>query len=309
MEIVNNISPTNVAVSNNKQALKTQSHLLNEPIQDSAEFSTKKRNKQSTAKWVFGGITALAGILIALRAHKNIKAKNIPATSPKVEEALPQIDVKLSKQMDEQKQQMSESIEKAEQILEEQQATTKQTIEDCQKMNEKFKKDIEKTQEELHKVKEKNKELDDLLEEMKKTKERNQKFWDDFNKNWEKSQEESKKNWEKWWEEEHKNWENFYNKAGHGAADINAQNRAQSGINIFNTFGKDTNGNTFEEIKNLGKIEDLTEEVLKRAHWKIVKKYYPIINTGTEAQKAEATEIMQQINPACDDIRAYLKSK
>lgn len=158
--------------------------------------------------------------------------------------------------------------------------------------NEKIEKKLKKNYEWMEKEK----------ENLRKMKEEFKKFYDDINDAWEKS--EARR--EKYWKDFHSE---FSGSNINNVSLIKLKNEAEQGLGVFRKFGKDSTGNVFDEISALDSVEGITVDKLKKAHWKLSKKYFPAINTGTEKEKIEATEIMKQINPANDNIRAYIEIK
>lgn len=122
-----------------------------------------------------------------------------------------------------------------------------------------------------------------------------------------------KEEWEKADARREKYWKEFQSKNFNMNIDIKdmikLRGGAEQGLNIFRKLGKDSSGKAFEEIAVLGSVDNISADKLKKAHWKLSKKYGPILNTGSEKEKAEATMIMQQINPANDNIRMYIEIK
>ena len=137
-------------------------------------------------------------------------------------------------------------------------------------------------------------------ENLRKMKEEFKKFYDDINDAWEKSEARREKYWKHFDSE-------FSGSNINNVSLIKLKNEAEQGLGVFRKFGKDSTGNVFDEISALDSVEGMTVDKLKKAHWKLSKKYFPVINTGTEKEKIEATEIMKQINPANDNIRAYIE--
>lgn len=182
----------------------------------------------------------------------------------------------------------------------------KKTLEDVIKVNEEVKKKTaeeelfnEKIEKDLKKI---NEWIKEEKENLKRMDEEFNKFYDDAQDAWEKSQ--AKR--EQYWQEFHSK---YFNNDIDGSLIEKFKNKAKHGLEIFRSFGKDPVGKTFDEVSILDSTDGITTETLKKAHWKLYKKYGPILNTGTEEEKIEATRIMQQINSANDDIRAYIEIK
>lgn len=301
---------------NNDKPTKNQGYLLNKPIEDTLSFGEKnadKPKKNTTLKWVLGIAAAGLGAVLAFKFHKNARAKDamesnqLETTLNEAKEESKKLDAKLKKRHEENE----EYLNKLRKDTIKSKENAKKAEENARKAEEEAKiieKISQKQTEEIHekilKIKEETKKI---REDFEAQKEANKKFWEDLNNSWKKSEEESKKSWEKFWEDMNNNWKNFNFKGDIPKTAM--KNKAQSAVEVFKNFGKGADGEVFNEIKSLGEVEKITEESLKKAHWKMFKKYGPMMNAGTEKEKAEATEIMQKINPACDDIKAYLKSK
>ena len=313
-----NTNITNIKTDNknNDTSTKSQSHLLHQPIEDTVSFGEEKANKpkkNNTLKWVLGIAAAGLGTVLAFKFHKNVRAKEameshqLDMALNEAEEAVKKLNEEIKKQ-DEEFKKIYEGSKQLEEKADIEHDKLIKNIDNTQKEYLKKQEIIKKQDEEIKKLDEEfrrlSKELDEQLE---KEKEANKKFWEEINNSWKKSEEESKKSWEKFWEDMNNNWKNFNFKGDIPKTAM--KNKAQSAVEVFKNFGKGADGEVFNEIKSLGEVENITEESLKKAHWKMFKKYGPMMNAGTEKEKAEATEIMQKINPACDDIKAYLKSK
>lgn len=312
MDKVSNIS-NNINIQNdNKKNVKINKHLLNEPIQDKVELTNKKKpqeNKHKVLKWVLGGAVVILLGIIAKKVNSSIQRKiamEAGKDDAKVAgEATAQEIEKIKKESAEKVKQIEEEykpiIQKTKDDAERTKKETDKSIKKSEELQEEAKKDLKRTKEQLNYEKIENaRKIKEYKEDLKRQEEEFKKFVEEMKHKIREMNENSEKFWNEY-------WDNFDASFILNSKDSKA--KAQNAIKIFKTFGKDSNGEMFEEIKNLNKAEDLTQEIVKKIQWKLFKKYGPLINTGTEAEVMSATKIMQQINPACDDVRAYIKSK
>lgn len=294
---------------------KTSEVMVDQPNKDSVELSTKSnKNKHTVLKWIIGGTTMLVAGIIAIRFHNK---KIIKSANKDSNELKQKADAELKKELERIKQ---EGEKKAKAIKEEYasknkkiQESAKKTLEQAEeaKKQAEIMRDIsEKTTKEIEikivQTKEHIKQIEADFEKMKKESER---ISEKLNDAWKKFQESDKASWEKFYRDLDEMFKKYANAFQDVSTISKIKIKAQSALEVLKKYGKDSQGKPFEEIVNLSSLDSLSNENLKKAHWKLFKKYGPLLNTGSDAEKANATKVMQEINPACSDLKAYLNFK
>lgn len=273
-------------------------------------------SNKNNSKTIWGVILATAGVviaaIIAVKMHKKVKIKSaIPKTSPVDYEKEKQAAIEIARknadnqyagmreQLDEQLRTANEQVKKAQEST----IAARKQAKEARKKSEEFAKYADET---IAKDKEN---FERAQKEFDEFKERMEKEAEDFRKRYEKFKEDSQKSFDDYWEQTRKFYEEFYSKNSKNLSKNKLIFNAKEGIKIFKQYGRDNNGNVYEEIAKMDSVENLTPEIVKKAHHRLVKKYFPLINTGTEKEKEEATRIMQKLNPASDAMRLYLGIK
>lgn len=309
MDKVNNNLIENRPYSNSNNKMNSgQNYLLKEPIEDRLDIAKKDKNEKenSLSKWIIGGIVVGLGAIAIVFATKKFRGKtqlsepiksipidinNHPDVIKKRKETQAAIDL-LEEQGRELRENTARFVEDSKRIVEYEKGVQARAIEETARTREQIEKE---SKENAEKIRNAEAEINRMKETFKKS-------CDDFKNYWERAEAQR----EKFWNDFHTR---FQDRATYSVLALKLKNAAEQGLSIFRKFGKSSDGHIFNEISILDSIDRITLEKLKKAHWRLYKKYGPILNTGTEEEKIEATKIMQQINPANDNIRAYIEIK
>lgn len=283
---------------------------------DSFTKTKQDTNNKKYSKKILGSILVAAGIIIAVViAIKKQKIAKInkarPQTNPIDYEKEKQAAIDsarkkansqyaaMQEQFDEQAKRQNEQIIIAQEYVREANEQVEKATKYAREYTRYVDETIAKDKEHAKKIQQ---EFDEFNERMKKEEEK-------FRKSYDRYKEDSQKHFEDYWEQTKRFYEEFYSRNSTNLSRDKIIRNAKDGIKLFRQYGQDNSGNIYEEIAKMDSIENLTPEIVKKAHHRLVKKYFPLINTGTKKEKEDATRIMQELNPASDAIRLYLGIK